>query len=1559
MGRRQQVELDSEIAYANKSVGAWMPMTPEGASRAAKAGQNLSKAIMDVTDPNFKKQLCANIISYSKAAVQLLIDLYGMIEGLINNPGATFTLEQENRPKAQTDNTGMYFVEAVRMIVAQALQATILFFVRKLLTELVESCLKIKANLWEDLNRNDSRKNDKIPGKARYDDLLAQTPTKAARDLSQRLSGFIDVSDDKIVSDLLSLMEDLELLLSQLELCALSRGHATMETMKIVKNLLKIRHNDLYMSLKGEYKSLSFSKIKDFFKNFEHLIKADYCEELQQTDPPLQLYQECPPYIETLCGDILIGHATSEQIDNICKRARMDRLDSLLEIIDFAYNPEKSNIPDPADPRSPNAASQDMYPNNVYSDIVIDQNLRPSADALKSEIFVFSNKLLHGSSTGMPDFKSEAVKKTTTAIAEKHANAQGSKGDKWSGGSSASSAVEDFIEAEVTKEILQPLRLALRTIPATINHPFKWIPEEGTSISNFLIGQLADDNPITYELYDNDINPQVLSLPKGTYYFDVPLDYVLDGDTTPIFLPTARYENFLNLYGETAPIIQGGELSHFNIADSVSINKGNLDSDFEDIFYSSKPAEAFYNILNDSWPILPDLELEGLINSKKEMKVLFNVLFKNIGNDLFNNVSNSEIFKQSGKEKLQKFFNNFFPQLAYPADEQCNIKESSLLKSENIKKYIKDRKKQLDKEKRQPDLNEETSNLGRSRAEAMVMTLMRTYAFEMSLRVLPLLTLIKTKTLLTSEVLINIMIENILYESAMIDYKKVHKTLSGKRAEDLRNSKPIKGNMFDPSGGKLVEFSKSPKNNGRYVEEPCAPITATNTGKDFAPKYQAHITYYANNIVNAMAEEKIQKGGALLDPITGEKYNITDNPYSTSGISYLLKEQLIEMSDFLEREFDSLFIDTSIKSFEQYFLETFLYRDDVENIFALTPRIKQVDNENIEGIKDMYFHPYCFFPNGNRTKLGERLHEGGLILEPYIRVKQHKAFDDTTVEIDEKTKVSIAENAFKGTIEDYTDNAAQKQAEIIDKECAEPQYDDDGNEILFPGQIPYEECQQNIINNWTTTTQNAAQEAYDKVVNNKYKLEGELSELFGDLAKDKGAYINIKQWFSSMSGKKEGDKLDGEPILDPLKLNLNPEFAKQPHTNWFDPWMYGLRLVYRPPFIYGGSDPSNHFLESDNGKLSLPKNKISNAFDAYSQLGKERNDDPLNIYNKKTYILREEVPGFFGQDTLSVYSVPLVEVETEVGSVTSDEKNYVYKVAYDEAYKKAIAQGKSDGEAENEADLVSKDLLAQLDSSVSLNYFTYQNWETNNPDEIEDDYPIDKLLCRMIKTPEFKKLFVEMFSVENYKTLLSVFVLLKTFELNEYKEDRKGQYVALFEYTKSQLRRAFYSNTMAHDPMTNIPADPSESAASTQDEEGLDWWDSLGAILLGNPANYANIFALTPVGILKGMVSATDPSWGAVPWTVPGAVMFILQNMIPGLGGAWFSDNFDKKERLTSDALDCPDAFKPKTLVDYSDEELIFLEMMKSYELPLADAAYILNTEYWLPLEDEIYIQIV
>ena len=89
--------------------------------------------------------------------------------------------------------------------------------------------------------------------------------------------------------------------------------------------------------------------------------------------------------------------------------------------------------------------------------------------------------------------------------------------------------------------------------------------------------------------------------------------------------------------------------------------------------------------------------------------------------------------------------------------------------------------------------------------------------------------------------------------------------------------------------------------------------------------------------------------------------------------------------------------------------------------------------------------------------------------------------------------------------------------------------------------------------------------------------------------------------------------------------------------------------------------------------------------------------------------------------------------------------------------------------------------------------------------------------------------------------------------------------------------------------------------------------------------------------------------------------MFILQNMVPGLSGAWFSDGFGPsgKRSQPGDALVCPQAFKAqKTLADYTEEELMFLEMMKAYQVPLSDANFVLNAEWWEPLEDEVYIQI-
>ena len=236
----------------------------------------------------------------------------------------------------------------------------------------------------------------------------------------------------------------------------------------------------------------------------------------------------------------------------------------------------------------------------------------------------------------------------------------------------------------------------------------------------------------------------------------------------------------------------------------------------------------------------------------------------------------------------------------------------------------------------------------------------------------------------------------------------------------------------------------------------------------------------------------------------------------------------------------------------------------------------------------------------------------------------------------------------------------------------------------------------------------------------------------------------------------------------------------------------------------------------------------------------------------------------------------------------------------------------------------------------------------------------------MIKTPEFEKLFVELFPLESYKTLLGAYILLTTYKkgqsgqmLQEYKSG-KDENVDMFGYTKAQLRTVFYSNIMAHDATTNIPLDPSEQA--DKDEEDCDWWCKLGDLLLGNPANYASILALTPIGVLKGMVGATDPTWGQMPWTVPGAAMFILQNMLGPISATWFSDEISDKHKKALQNMSTPECystFQAASFVkEYTEEEKEFIAMMESYGLPEDDIDFIMDKSYMLPKAASIHIEI-
>ena len=1543
VGRRRLVEMDSELAYANQSAGAWVPMSEESALKTAAASRDVTNAIMDLTDPDLKRKICANIVSYSLAATQMLYDLFQSLPELFDyDPDKpTFSFEEPDRPKLETDQFGMYLIEALRAAIAQAIATTILFFVRKLLTEIVEACNRLKDYLWDNLNVDAPNKINKIPGKARFDDLLAQTPTKAARDLTTKLSNFIDVTDPDVVSSLLGLMENLELLLSQLELCALTKGVASTDVLKIIKNLIQIKYNKLYLELKGDSASLSFSTITDFFKNFQPLVKNGYCEEIQKPDDPLQLYQECPPYIRTLCGDLLVGHCTNEQIDNICKRARIERLDKISELIDIAYNPEYTAIPDPLDCGSSNALPHDVYPTNAINEMLMDQNLRPIIGAFRSEVFSFSNRLLvspeDSGGIGALNF---AENSPAYNMIQRHVETD--EDTKWG------SAQEFLKEQAESILVAKQEKVILKTIKESLINPMTWVPGQSSILSLFYVGGVFGERGIRYYMTSNDDYPQSMDFwytddlggfskgPNSSYpLLRGPITYPIKNGKAA-FLPVARMESFLNLYGETAASVKNKVLNLSPITDpnEVGINKIVAAAAPADLsaqageWLISPSAWKFYEEINNAWPDKPigSAYPSSLEDSKAGLSLIFNVVTRDIGNHIFRRIHDSEIFQTESIKTLEKFFSTFFPQEAFLADESCDVIEASLLKIGDIKEYVRDRDKALSCEP-PPSLNEETPNLARAQAEAAVLILARICAFETVLRLLPISASIKMKEMLSSKPIINVIIEHLLYELAMLDYKKTYKTSSGNAAKDIQNLKPTKHSLLDPNSGKL-KFSLSPLGHDRYVEEPPTPTIASEGGESFKPKFQAHVVYYANRIMQAKMKKKEKEGKVLIDPVTKEDYTHSNDPYSLNGLAYLITEQMVPMGDFIEKEFEPLFGDAGIKSFERFVLESFFYKDaingskDMSNLFDLMPSIKSglgetedEDELNIKMNKRFYKFEKTMWPDDGEYQLTDFVNNanfgaGGFLLEPYIRVKQNKKIDPQDVVFDANTEATIkealAQKAYKTEIE--IQGSVDK---VIEKECA------------YKTGAAFKECKTKTITNWHNIVQQQAQLAYDNVISTPLSellnITGELNPLFGYLDKNNGAYININHWVATMSGK--GDSGD----LDTFKFFHHSEIASDPHTNWFDPWMYGLRLVYVPPLEDGAA-------QSDGGDdLEVTKDNILEGFNKYIGVETDK-DDPWNIVNKKAYILHEHDSETSAEVSPPVFSIPLIEAEVPVGSLMSGEKELAKQIIKDKAEK----EGKTPEEVENAV----ADFVEELGFAVPLGYFTYQNWANDL-----DDYPLEQLLCAMVETDGFNRIFGNMdnsvFPLENYKTLLGLHILMQTFNLGEYKE----AYFGLFENTKAQLRSIFYSNTLAHDHTK--PMATSQYPAARRNEEGMGGFGfEFANLMLGVPPSYAQIFAMTPISILKGLVTIIDPKWADFPWTVPGLIMFLLSQQSGALSGTWFADNIPENFKPQRKALDCPDTEFKKSPKDYDNEELEFVEMMKSYGVPEEDRNSILTVPY-------------
>ena len=1744
IGRRRQVEMDSSYAnYVEGSAGTYMPSSYGGVTNAevAEAASDISKSIMKMTDPNFKKELCRNIISYSANAIDLIQSLIvDPIRKSVNpTPEEVAKKEDEakrqrkykeeeavERPRDKTTTFGSQADEVMRAIGAQIAHAAILYFVKKTLNEVILACQALKNFLWDGLDPKDPGNKNRIPGKASFDDLMDLTPGAAARNLAKKLSAQgVDLTEPDLANNILGLMEALESMLSQAELCALfNNGEATLTVSKIIKNLLMTSFENLYSQLKGNDETLSYKKIKEFFhKSFEGVIDPAYCEEIQKK-LPTQLYSECeiPPYVHELCGELLDGHATKEQVENVCNRAKLDRIEKLLNLLDKAYNPESPLAAD--DCGNPDRIPHDIYPTNLINNTLIDQNLRTIEPGFKSEIFIFHNKLLTGYPSGFPPLDGLTNFESDTP---------------WQNQKQTPGNIPDHALLPIIRE--------------SFNAPFQWLP--GYSIDNLLsnfilkspkrrflwsdpsnpLAVYATDDKLEYYLSVADPGKQIIEtdywVGKDRFFF-----YNILHNGAPWFDNLeAQIRKYLYLYTENAAKIKEGKIkrgwwamSPTEQAKQSGIDEAALASDN---WFHSPLEQEFFNVLNKKF--YPGMYFGQ--DTEKSLEKMFNIITRDLGNHLLDAFRRSPTFHPDGKEMFRKFFAGLFPREIFPADDLCDIKQVSLLKIEELKQNIRERNEALECEE-EPDIDNDTPNLSRSIAEGIIYILARLYTVETFLRLLPVSTMFKVKDVLKSETIINLIVSNMVHELAMLDYQKTFKTTTGDEKENFQtpNEKAGPQRISNPIGGTPWPFSRNV-----FIDEPATKVIAPKDGADFEPKFQSHVVYYANKILRAKIKEATKRGYKLLDPLTEEPYEYDRNPYSLSGIKYLLKEQIISVSDFMEKEFEAR-LDIDIKSWKHSFLSSFLWRhldrdygyregqeksffggsdntddffvgdvqspDPNDNIFNLMPQIAEIDpNYNTEkagwvapnphfltkprlyshfmnryridakqyitdtwyNLSELYDDPTLGFDaafggmsaplsiinafwasHGDAgqhrwvdieylgtdtvastlsaiSKIGPN---GGFILQPYIRAHQHTKIEDPIIKItptslDEKKAIALSKlTTIMGWL---AFPYAGMSPDEIETPAHENYADTAPSEQLTPAMaLVYDEYKkwygmytigtacgaQCVKDHWSAHVKTRAQSEYDDVMNSKaFELDpsvhNDLPLEFGNiwhtpdnLDEKPGAYININQWREAMTADSFG-----------VAKYKNSVQASEPHTNYFDPWMYGLRLVYVLPLrydyapVYSGvgppaiqidpstgdtiylglekepvkrklnSDDTNKTVKIDLDKLLLPFNTSING--------------PIegpNLLNKKAYILYEKLrkaeldTGTYmfveyesalttlkeGADiSPPIIEIPLMEVELPVGGLNFAETGALHSFYESQAKE----QGKSDQDAKTIADGFVK--LAQDTKAVPLGYFSYQ-------DSIEDEFPLNKLLGLMTETSDFEKLFGRIFPIDNYKTLISLYVLMQTFELDEYTKTTQAEYDTgnkdsnglpvydtetelkggMFPETKGMLRSLFYSNTQAADPLKGGAEAASQEQTSQTEDTGEDsWWNKFQTLMLGSPPSYSQIFAMTPLGIMKGMVQATDPGWKKcnpffmTPWTPAGFTMCMLEKYLGDtMSGIWFG-NKAPDQLKAAEVKACDSAVDEDPTIskeEYTADEKMFDMLMKSYNIMEDDRNWILRQKY-------------
>lgn len=1196
-----------------------LPIAREDMNREedAKAFRN---AMQDMP-PELKAKICKEVIKYSVKAYEFYLSVTsGQYKKNIDREKKKRLQRLENTLKfdLSIDDIGNQLLSFFVQLNVHMTIGVILQIVKTVLRELLEVCKKYKEDLLNSIYEDDQ---NKLPGQASFKDALASTPHAVAQDIAGYLS------DDPVqdLEGLMEAMEDLESIFTPSELCSLLSGNPPTHVIQLVKNLLKIKYPSLYDALKGDETVLSKSKIIEFFAQFEQYLGEGYCSDVIESNSSgysIQLYQDCKPSTNTISiKESLLsedGTATKEQIDDLIRKEKIDRLDMIKELVDLATSEDifgdKSNCnPD----GTPKGIPPSTEPLGAIQNMVIDQTIGSLEPIFKSEFSDLVESLL-----GIGDSASLDMLRNMSKDGKDFSKMSNEDlGDLLVG----------TMKSKDEKKILESMYTSLNAAVAPdINQPFA------------PIGTPAINEPITFGLATN-VKPN--NITKLDYKLLAPWP---DGSSKPpeitytytVGRGTAQAEYKPHTIISDSPpltVKRSTEFKNFLKSSWYDLSLFSTDGDWEVPIFRAQMTRCLNTIANN----LADRSiLFNYRNTLNELYILEGYLFdyiQDVGS--FEPVEGALQDEQSNKIVLDDLVNTeegFVPkytnersvvkeyfsdvledkQLVHSVSKnpKCDpAEDTSLLKIQQAKKYIKKRLEEMECDDALVCINSGPSNALKSAAEGVISILVRVYAYEAALRLLPMAMAFRIGDPLNNKEFINLVLESALEDMKDLDERGTFKTSSAKYNSE-----------YASENGKLSAAGFDADGNVIYVEYPPAPTLPLFGGESWDrnvhPKFHKHVKNTAYEMVKSKINTAKKKNEILVDPFdTNIDFQGLDenNPYDENALKYLLKEQLVTVSGYLSDKSFAKF-GFPLENFYIWFLQQFEHKKELaENhkgghggtYFDLM-RSTYFD-EGLLKFNPGPTHHYTIADKVTMDSLGKKLENGGFVIEPYILVKQKKpltlSYDIDNLSSDELTELG---EQIKAKVTAYLNN----------------QYDDSDPEVA------------------TFIEEAAAQTTKEILAGQSTTLKpdwgiGEVSmpKEFGDLMHKDGVKLNIRQW-NEFFGSEEFA----------AKLRFTQQ-EKTSHAEYFD-WKYGLRLVYVFPQTLNPTD----FIINSTGQWDS------------DLIARSKREKTYKIdFSKTKEVLNQDDQSSEQTDNITYWTVPLIDVNVPVDPTTdSDGSGNVVPLSY-------------------------------------------------------------------------------------------------------------------------------------------------------------------------------------------------------------------------------------------------------------------------------------------------------